>query len=88
MRVIIELDPQIAKRANIVSRISNYARMAGSFPAATYNDRDATWYVTLRDEAPVEPVVLSDEMSAILYEQARRDGFSSITQLLREMLGA
>lgn len=87
MRVIIELDPQIAKRANIVSRISNYARMAGSFPTSMYNDRDATWYVSLRDEAPVEPVALTDELTAILYEQARREGFSSITNLLRERLG-
>ncbi len=86
MRVIIELDPQIAKRANIISRIGNYARMAGSFPTATYNDRDATWYMTLRDEAPVEPVALSDELTAMLYEQARREGFSSITGLLRDML--
>ncbi len=88
MRVIIELDPLIATRANIVQRISNYARMAGAFPTATYNERDATWYMTLRDEAPVEPLALSDELAAMLYEVARRDGYGSITSLLRDMTGA
>lgn len=84
MRVVIELDPLIARRANIVDRISNYARMAGAFPTSTYNERDATWYMTLRDEAPVEPIALPDELAALLYEQARREGFATITSFLMD----
>ncbi len=77
---------RLRENGKTIARVTTYARMAGSFPTSPYNDRDATWYVTLRDEAPVEPVALSDELTAMLYEQARREGFSSITGLLRDML--
>lgn len=58
MRVVVDIDPDVTDRTDVLTKLQSWARLAGTFPTVHYNTQreEYTVHIMARAPRPVETV--------------------------------